>query len=196
MEQQLLGYEHEMYRLDQVEHIAERLDRVIRPYLRRAGFEYVVYMVEFEHDWSLASALIERWRSESHTFHLPCGEMTITLQNVAYQLGLRIDGDPVSGCIEDRQSQTKWTVKLTWFHNTVCGELEQDATEERLMRYARGYIMQLIGGILFPDASDSRVHIGWLSLLEDLACGQFSWGSAVLAWLYRQMCRATEHGQR
>ncbi|KAL4286827.1 hypothetical protein AHAS_Ahas19G0125100 [Arachis hypogaea] len=72
---------------------------------------------------------------------------------------------------KDRQSQTKWTVKLTWFHNTVCGELEQDATEEPLMR--------------------------WLSLLEDLdACGWLLWGSAVLAWLYRQMCRITEHGQR
>ncbi|QHO44553.1 Serine/threonine protein phosphatase 7 long form isogeny [Arachis hypogaea] len=180
-------------------------------------------MVEFEHDWSLASAFIERWRPVSHTFHLPCEEMTITLQDVAYQLGLRIVGDSVSGCIsgweqhhqewtieelceqilgvvpglEDRQSQTKWTVKLTWFHNTVCGELEQDVIEEWLMRYTRGYIMQLIGGILFPDASDSRVHIRWLPLLEDLdACGRLSWGSAVLAWLYRQMCRATEHSQR
>ncbi|XP_025662160.1 protein MAIN-LIKE 1-like [Arachis hypogaea] len=149
--------------------------------------------------------------------------MTITLQDVAYQLELRIDGDPVNGCIggweqhhqgrtieelceqilgvvldpEDRQSRTKWTVKLTWFHNTVYGELEQDATEEQLKRYTRGYIMQLIGSILFPDASDSRVHIRWLPLLEDIdACGRLSWGLAVLAWLYRQMCRATKHGQR
>ncbi|KAL4381400.1 hypothetical protein AHAS_Ahas04G0129700 [Arachis hypogaea] len=38
----------------------------------------------------------------------------------------------------------KWMVKLTWFQNTVCGELEQDATEERLMRYTRRFIMQLI----------------------------------------------------
>ncbi|RYR69082.1 hypothetical protein Ahy_A03g015615 isoform B [Arachis hypogaea] len=84
---------------------------------------------------------------------------------------------------KDRQSQTKWTVKLTWFHNTVCEELEQDATEERMMRYTRGYIMQLIGGILFPDASDSRVHISWLPLLKNLdACGRLSWGFAVLAW--------------
>ncbi|RYR60787.1 hypothetical protein Ahy_A04g017848 [Arachis hypogaea] len=111
-------------------------------------------MVEFEHDGSLVSALIERWRPESHTFHLPCGEMTITLQDVAYQLGLRIDGDHVSGCISG------------------CG-------------------------ILFSNASDSRVHIKWLPLLEDLdACGWLSWSSAVLAWLYRQMCRVTEHGQR
>ncbi|KAL4276429.1 hypothetical protein AHAS_Ahas20G0206300 [Arachis hypogaea] len=189
MEQQLLGYEGSLYRLDQAEHIAGRLDRVaprilptrwnlmtrppeaFRPYLRRAGFEYVAYMVEFEYDWPLASALLERWRPESHTIHLACGEMTITLKDVAYQLRLRIDGDSVSGCIgsweqhhqgrtiedfcqevlgvvlgaNDRQSQTKWTVKLTWFLNTICGELEQDATEERLLRYTRGYIMQLIG---------------------------------------------------
>ncbi|KAL4345385.1 hypothetical protein AHAS_Ahas11G0273100 [Arachis hypogaea] len=82
MEQQLLGYEHEMYRLDHVEHIAGRFDRVasqilrisrnlmtrppeqIRPYMRRAGFEYVAYMVEFEHNWSLASVLIERIDSD------------------------------------------------------------------------------------------------------------------------------------
>ncbi|RYR57643.1 hypothetical protein Ahy_A05g023348 isoform A [Arachis hypogaea] len=88
------------------------------------------------------------------------------LQDVAYQLGLRIDGDPVSG-----QSQTKWTVKLTWFHNMVCRELEKDATEEHLLRYTRG--------------------------LEDLETyGWLSWSSTVLAWLYRQMCHATEHGQR
>ncbi|RYR34080.1 hypothetical protein Ahy_A10g048799 [Arachis hypogaea] len=98
--------------------------------------------------------------------------------------------------LEDRQSQTKWTVKLTWFQNMVCRELEQDATEESLSRYTRWYIMQVIGGILFPDASDSRVHIRWLPLPEDLdRCGGLSWGSDVLAWMYHQMCRATEHDQ-
>ncbi|RYR48177.1 hypothetical protein Ahy_A07g034173 [Arachis hypogaea] len=41
-----------------------------------------------------------------------------------------------------------------------------------------------------------RVHIRWLPLLEDLdTCGRLSWGSTVLAWLYRHMCRATEHSQ-
>ncbi|RYR53195.1 hypothetical protein Ahy_A06g028195 [Arachis hypogaea] len=105
MEQQLLGYEGTLYRLDQTEHIAGRLDRVL--------------------------------------------------------LGV------VPGA-DDRQSQTKWTVKLTWFLNTVCGELEQNATKERLLR--------------------------WLPQLEDLdACGRLSWGSAVLDWMYRQMCRTTEY---
>ncbi|RYR14834.1 hypothetical protein Ahy_B04g071538 [Arachis hypogaea] len=210
MKQQLLGYEGDMYRLDHSEHIAGRLDRVapqilcsmrnlmawspeqIRPYLRRAGFEYVAYMVEFEHDWPLASALIERWRLESHTFHLPCGEMTITLQDVAYQLGLRIDGDPhhlgrtikefceqLLGVVpgpDDRQSHTKWTVKLTWFQNT-------DATEERLMRYTRGYIMQLIGGMLFPDASDSQM----CRAMEHGQCNLGGCVSLLLSWAYHHL---------
>ncbi|XP_057730075.1 protein MAIN-LIKE 1-like [Arachis stenosperma] len=133
-------------------------------------------MVEFEHDWPLASALIERWRPESYMFHLPCGEMTIILHDVAYKLGLKIDGDPFSGCIG--------------------GDLEEDTTEERLLHYTREYIMQVIRDILFSDASNSQVHIRWLPLLEDLdTCDRLSWGSVVLAWLYRRMCRVTEHSQ-
>ncbi|KAF1897258.1 hypothetical protein Lal_00034961 [Lupinus albus] len=38
----------------------------------------------------------KRWRSETHTFHLPIGECTITLEDVAYQLGLPIDGEVVT----------------------------------------------------------------------------------------------------
>ncbi|XP_015944395.1 protein MAIN-LIKE 1-like [Arachis duranensis] len=138
-------------------------------------------MVEFKHEWPLVSTLLERWRPESHTFHLACGKMTITLHDVAYQLRLRIDGDPMSGCIEDKQSQTKWTVKLTWFLNTVCGELEKDTTEEKDATVKLHY----------------EADRGWLPLLEDLdACGRLSWGSVVLAWMYRQICRAMEHGVR
>ncbi|MED6225556.1 hypothetical protein PIB30_094745 [Stylosanthes scabra] len=34
----------------------------------------------------------------------------------------------------------------------------------------------IIGGFLFPDASDSRVHLRWLPLLADLdVCGRLSW---------------------
>ncbi|RYR50017.1 hypothetical protein Ahy_A07g036567 [Arachis hypogaea] len=61
-------------------------------------------MVEFESHWPLT--LIERWRPESHTLHLPCGEMTITLQDVAYQLRLRIDGDLVSSTMTDGPLRT------------------------------------------------------------------------------------------
>jgi Plant mobile domain len=46
-------------------------------------------------DRSLLTALVDRWRPETHTFHLPCGEMAPTLQDVAFLLGLPIIGDAV-----------------------------------------------------------------------------------------------------
>jgi len=38
--------------------------------------------------------LIERCRTETHIVHLPLKETTITLEDVAVQLGFSIDGEP------------------------------------------------------------------------------------------------------
>lgn len=43
------------------------------------------------------SALVDRWRPETHSFHLPSGEMTITLQDVAMILAFPIRGHAVMG---------------------------------------------------------------------------------------------------
>ena len=48
----------------------------------------------FPFDRSLLTALVDRWRPETHTFHLPFGEMAPTLQDVAMLLGLPIVGGP------------------------------------------------------------------------------------------------------
>ena len=45
----------------------------------------------------LVNALIDRWRPETHIFHLPCGECTVTLKDVVILLGLCIHGLPVIG---------------------------------------------------------------------------------------------------
>ncbi|KAK1686493.1 hypothetical protein QYE76_047341 [Lolium multiflorum] len=41
------------------------------------------------------TALVERWRPETHTFHLRVGEMTPTLQDVSMILALPIQGEPL-----------------------------------------------------------------------------------------------------
>ncbi|XP_072084345.1 protein MAIN-LIKE 1-like [Arachis hypogaea] len=105
--------------------------------------------------------------------HMPFEECTITLHDVAYQLGLPIDGKAISGCLTDFEKV-----------------LPADATEDTICIYARVYIMMLLSTQLFGDKSANRVHIRWLSFMARLdEMGTYSWGSAALAWLYRCMCR-------
>ncbi|MBA0766770.1 hypothetical protein Gotri_015780 [Gossypium trilobum] len=47
----------------------------------------------------------------------------------------------------------------------------------------------MIESYLMSDLSRNPVHLRWLLKLVDFrAAGEFSWGSAVLATLYREMC--------
>ncbi|MFQ6653123.1 hypothetical protein Gotur_024684, partial [Gossypium turneri] len=71
---------------------------LVENYLREAGFWHVATVGRgCKLDPKLISALIEKCRPEMHTFHLPCGECTITLEDVSLQLGLPVDGQPVTG---------------------------------------------------------------------------------------------------
>ncbi|XP_052118710.1 serine/threonine-protein phosphatase 7 long form homolog [Arachis duranensis] len=140
----------------------------------------------FRLDEALVSAFVERWRPETHTFHMPFGECTITLQDVAYQLGLPVDGRYVSGCLSEFHIYIEGG-RPAW---ETFGECPEDADDDTVRRYARAYIMMLLGTQLFADKSGNRIHIRWLpyvARLEEL--GTYSWGSTVLAWLYRCMCR-------
>ncbi|MBA0867265.1 hypothetical protein Goshw_028825, partial [Gossypium schwendimanii] len=66
---------------------------LIENYLREASFWHVANIGRgCKLDPKLISAFIERLKPETHTFHLPCGECTITLEDVQLQLGLPMDG--------------------------------------------------------------------------------------------------------
>ncbi|XP_052478026.1 serine/threonine-protein phosphatase 7 long form homolog [Gossypium raimondii] len=130
-------------------------DERLIPYLELAGFGSAALIRTFDLRYDLIYALVERWRPETHTFHLPCRECTVTIEDVAVQLGLPIDENAVTGVV-------------------------------------RAYIMHLIGGVLMPNANGSKVHLMYLPLLSNLHnTRSYSWGSAVLAMLYRELCRTT-----
>ncbi|XP_020972880.1 protein MAIN-LIKE 1-like [Arachis ipaensis] len=186
----------------------------LEPYLRRTGFYHASLIKRFEYDNPLISAFVERWRPETHTFHLPWGECTITLEDVAMQLGLPVDGQPVSGTLRlwskfhqrdiwewchellgevpaGHVGTTKYNIKLKWLR-TRLQQMPLNLDDNGLMQYARCYILYLLGGVLLPDKANNTVHVRYLPLLAEYdAIGTYSWGSAVLCWLYRAMCLAT-----
>ncbi|XP_052484785.1 uncharacterized protein LOC128039900 [Gossypium raimondii] len=74
-----------------------RSDERLMPYLEASGFISATMIRMFDLRCDLISALVKRWRPNTHTFHLSCGECTITLEDVALQLGLLIDNSVVTG---------------------------------------------------------------------------------------------------
>lgn len=57
--------------------------------------------------------------------------------------------------------------------------------------------MALMGAFMFADKSGDAVQLLYLPLLRDLRkAGEYSWGSATLAYLYRQLCRACQLSAR
>ncbi|XP_052478315.1 protein MAINTENANCE OF MERISTEMS-like [Gossypium raimondii] len=136
------------------------------PYLELARFGSVALIRSSDLRFDLLSALVERWCSETHIFHFPCGECMVTLEDVALQLELPIDGSPVTGV----SSFTDLAA--------LCYQLLGDSLGD--------------GAVLMPDANDDNVHMMYLPLLADLSTARsYSRGSAVLAMLYRELCRAT-----
>ncbi|RYR26835.1 hypothetical protein Ahy_B02g061147 [Arachis hypogaea] len=140
-------------------------DRII-PYLERARLYHLTRLNAhwFRLDEPLVSAFIERWRPETHTFHMPFEECTITLQDVEYQLGLPVDGQPVSECMTNfhlhiEGARPAWE----WFR-----VLPANAFEETVRIYARAYIMMLLSTQLLMDKSGNRVHLRWLPFVARL----------------------------
>ncbi|MFQ6645498.1 hypothetical protein Gotur_019717 [Gossypium turneri] len=77
------------------------LSPLIENYLREAGFWHMATISRgCKLDPKLISALIERWRPETDTFHLSCGECTITLEDVQLQLRLPVDGSALTGSVQ------------------------------------------------------------------------------------------------
>ena len=58
------------------------LDPCIMQYIDAASLTGLFKVPDMEVDHALIMALVERWRPETHTFHLPHGEMGITLQDI------------------------------------------------------------------------------------------------------------------
>ncbi|KAG9458829.1 hypothetical protein H6P81_003337 [Aristolochia fimbriata] len=72
------------------------MDERLLPYIDAAGFGALFRVQWLRLDKPPITSLVERW-SETNTFHLVNGDMTITLEDVVVLLGLRVNGFTVTG---------------------------------------------------------------------------------------------------
>ncbi|RVW84952.1 Serine/threonine-protein phosphatase 7 long form-like [Vitis vinifera] len=114
---------------------------------------------------------------------MPVGEMTITLQDVAILFGLRVHGHPVTGSID-----------IDW--HALCEELlgirptETDIHGASLrVCFITTHFSHLPPGVVDEG---TYLQLAILPMLRDFGeTAQYSWGSATLAHLYRELCRAS-----
>jgi predicted secreted protein len=151
------------------------------------------------------TALVDRWRPETHTFHLRAGEMAPTLQDVSMILGLPIQGEPL--CMNTASDGWRQQMEVligrappllaqpkerapagasfSWIR-TNFAECPEEADEDTRRTYARVYLWYMISRTLFPDSGGKLAHWCWLKALTVLD-NRWSWGTAALAYLYRQV---------
>ena len=136
----------------------------------------------------LILVLVERWQSETHTCHLPYGDMSITLQDVEVIFGLPINGEVLVGltaivdggwsqlCMEllgftlanDNKTLVGQRILISCLVDAIATPLPHDATEIQIHQYARCYILVLLGDKLFMDKLGDRVHLIFLEFIRNL----------------------------
>ncbi|KAL2928711.1 Protein MAINTENANCE OF MERISTEMS [Bienertia sinuspersici] len=166
-------------------------------------------------DAPLISAFVERWQPDTNSFHLPFGEMTIMLHDVWYILRI-----PIEGHVVDDQSsinamkghvaelfgipvgdltggpdggESHWAgggVSITSI-DYFCRRRQPTRCDETQLT---GWLFLLLGCTLFVDKSGNKIRPrDIVEAFEPDSIHEFSWGSAALAYLYRQLGMASRY---
>ncbi|CAN1340653.1 Protein MAIN-LIKE 2, partial [Linum perenne] len=137
--------------------------------------------------------------------HLPpvTGKATITLEDVEVLTGLPTTGRPHIVSPDERpvtDISQQWlgiapppnaiqgrTVRVSWVKR-LFDRLPDGATAEVITYHAQAYTWVLVAGVLLAE---DHIQVHLLQLIGDpRVASTYSWGSAVLAWLYKVMGRA------
>jgi hypothetical protein len=128
------------------------------------------------------TTMVDRWRPETHSFHLPCGEMTMTLEDVAMILELPIRGRLITNRVESSTWRERVVgflgrepppnvsgmkgreagVHVTWLCGEFC-EFPPDVDEATLTLYARAWVWHMFATVLFSDGTGDAAS--WMYLL-------------------------------
>ncbi|XP_057446297.1 protein MAINTENANCE OF MERISTEMS-like [Lotus japonicus] len=162
-------------------------------------------------DKTMLSAFSEIWKLETSSFHLPFGEMTITLDDVSSLLHIPVEGKfftlPTLTCEEAtiilvkqlgvtrdevaeeiRRSLGPYA-RSSWLLKVVEEMAEKGLTKKA----ARAFLLRLVKMTIFCGKTNSKVEVSYLGLFLGLEkVGEFAWGAMELAYLYDQLKEATK----
>ncbi|XP_075095396.1 serine/threonine-protein phosphatase 7 long form homolog [Nicotiana tabacum] len=129
--------------------------------------------------------MIEHWRQETHTFHLPIDEATIMLEDVEVLFEFLVDGMAVSypHALRDYTGDDYLHMlqRLAGFQPAEPTSLS-GASRLQLLPFRQHLVA------LHAEITDGLTTGGYRPTDE---LPDYSWDGAVLAYLYRQLCRSS-----
>ncbi|XP_060210835.1 serine/threonine-protein phosphatase 7 long form homolog [Lycium barbarum] len=164
-------------------------------YLERYGFRGVLAVGDVQYDEGIITALIERWRPETHAFHMRTSECTIKLQDVEVLYGIPVDGHPLVQSNVRKITKSRWRelmyeltswlpeeeaikgsslliiTKLSNHLETLIASndiIDEHTDESVVQKRVRVYLIWLIGGPIFPDNTGSLLSLRFLLDIIDL----------------------------
>ncbi|KAH1238458.1 Protein MAIN-LIKE 2 [Glycine max] len=125
----------------------------------------------------LIYAFVERWHKEISSFHLPVGEVTITLDDVVSLLYLSIT-------IYKKQEIRHFNAMGHMFGFPGC----ETFIVANWTATTRAYLLHLVGCTLFANKSITHVHVVFLDACRDLSqTRSYSWGAVALVRMYKNL---------
>nr|XP_009593664.1 serine/threonine-protein phosphatase 7 long form homolog [Nicotiana tomentosiformis] len=154
--------------------------------LQDTDFDRIIEIDRLQFEWALITAMIERWRPETHIFHIPIGEATIMLEGVEVLFGPPVDGIHVAylhalrdymgvdylHMLQRLTDSSQWSrLQLTPVRQHLVAmnaEITDDSPLEDIDWHTRLLLLLMFGGILFSNTSKNLVSFKFLHHLERL----------------------------
>ncbi|XP_006603242.1 protein MAIN-LIKE 1-like [Glycine max] len=156
-------------------------------------------------DRGLLSSFVKRWHQETSSFHLPLGEVMITLDDVSSLLHLPVVGDlhafqplHVDDTVQMLVDLLMVSAEAARAETGQCRgpyvhlQWVRDIYERRCQAghwtaVARAYL-HLLGCTLFANKSATNVHVVFLEALCGVSqIGRYAWGVAALVNMYDRL---------
>nr|XP_027083653.1 protein MAIN-LIKE 2-like [Coffea arabica] len=180
----------------------KRLPRKVAAKVVTAGFgDFLSHLPVADRDRKLPVALAERWWDSTNSFHLPFGEMTLTPLDFTCITGVAVGGLPIPWDYNVRENANYINDQLGWVPafasagairvTDILSFYKDKAIDEnddvQLAHLTRAFFLYMLGRTLLSNTAET-IHLCCLPALEDVDhIGDYNWGGAGMATLYRFM---------
>lgn len=158
-----------------------------RDVIEACGLRSLLDMPEVRLNRALLTALAERWHSDTNTFHLPNGGITVIPEDIYCILRIPVMREIV--VFDSREVGGTDALRRIFRDDQIAGYFIPWGEMTNTYPPLPSILVGFIGGVLCPNHRSKGFAIGWGRVLESMVMQgtQYAWGTCILAHLYDEL---------